>query len=92
MIVFSSHVRQRNVPNLDIVVPLVKQLNVADLLHDILGENVGDNIGLDLDIATVRHIGLFAVDNISGLLGWAGGLRVSSAGWARWVCFFSSKF
>lgn len=58
------NVRQRDVANLDIVVPLVEQLDVADLLDNILGEDVRDDSVLDLDIATVRHFGCVAVENI----------------------------
>lgn len=69
-----SHVRQRDVANLDIVVPLVEQLDVADLLDDILGKDVGDDVVLDLDIATVRHSGCCS-RSISGL--WQAGGRTA---------------
>lgn len=52
-----SNVRQRDVADLDIVVPLVEQLDVADLLDNILGEGVGNDGVLDLDFTTVRHLG-----------------------------------
>lgn len=55
--IYSSNVRQGDVADLDIVVPLVEQLDVADLLNNILGKDVRDDLVLDLDIATVRHFG-----------------------------------
>lgn len=58
-----SNVRQRDVADLDIVVPLVEQLDVANLLDNILGEGVGNDRVLDLDFTAVRHLGLFAVEN-----------------------------
>ncbi|KAK2027416.1 hypothetical protein LX32DRAFT_438387 [Colletotrichum zoysiae] len=47
--------RQRDVPDLNIVIPLVEKLDVADLLDDILGEDIVGAHVLDLDIAAVRH-------------------------------------
>lgn len=52
-----SNVRQRDVADLDIVVPLVEQLDVADLLDNILGEDVGHDRVFDLDFTAVRHLG-----------------------------------
>lgn len=51
------NVRQRDVADLDIVVPLVEQLDVADLLDNILGEDVGHDRVFDLDFTAVRHLG-----------------------------------
>lgn len=51
-----SHVRERDIADLDIVIPLVEQLDVADLLDNVLGEDVRKDGGLDLDIAAVRHV------------------------------------
>lgn len=48
---FRQNVRQRDVANLDIVVPLVEQLDVANLLGDVLGKDVGENV----DITALRH-------------------------------------
>lgn len=52
-----ENVRQRDVADLDIVVPLVEQLDVADLLDNILGEDVGHDRVFDLDFTAVRHLG-----------------------------------
>ena len=49
------NVRQGDVADLDIVVPLVEQLDVANLLHNILGEHLVEGGVLDLDITGVRH-------------------------------------
>lgn len=54
----NRNVRQGDVVNLDIVVPLVEQLDVADLLSNILGKDVGD----DLDITALRHFEYVTVD------------------------------
>lgn len=45
------NVRQGDVANLDIVVPLVEQLDVANLLGDVLGKDAGENV----DITALRH-------------------------------------
>jgi hypothetical protein len=49
-------VSEGDVADLDIVVPLVEELDVADLLDNILGENVREDGVLDLDITAVRHV------------------------------------
>ena len=53
------HVRQGDVPNLDILVaPFVEELRLADFLCHVLGQG-GELLGrLDFDLA-VRHIGDF---------------------------------
>lgn len=56
-----SNVRQGDVADLDIVVPLVEQLDVANLLNDILGKDVVESRALNLDIAAVGHVGCYAV-------------------------------
>ena len=50
--------RQRDISNLDILVgPLVEQLDAANLLGDILGQD-GVALGLlDFDFSGVRHVG-----------------------------------
>lgn len=68
------HVRQGDVADLDIVVPLVEQLDVANLLCDVLGKDIVDSAVLDLDISGVRHFcGLTVVRS-----GTDGGTAVSS--------------
>ena len=51
------NVRQGHVADLDIVVPLVEELDIANLLDNILGEDADESRVLDLDIAAFRHIG-----------------------------------
>lgn len=46
-------VRERDVANLDLIVPLVEQLDGANLLGNILGDDVGG----DLDLHLLRHVG-----------------------------------
>ena len=59
-------VRQRDIANLDIVIPLVEELDVADLLDNILGEHLREGRVLDLDISFFgRHIGGCAVVPLS---------------------------
>ena len=54
----ASNVRQGDVADLDImIVPLVEELDVADLLDNVLGEHLSEGRVLDLDIAAVRHVG-----------------------------------
>jgi len=50
-----SNVRQGDVADLDIVVPLVEELDVANLLDNILGKHLVEGGVLDLDLAVVRH-------------------------------------
>lgn len=53
-----KHVRQRNVPDLNILVaPLVEQLHAALLGQDILGDGLEDRRAFDLDFAVVGHVG-----------------------------------
>lgn len=54
--VLMSNVRQGDVADLDIVVPLVEQLDVANLLHNILGKHLVEGSVLDLDLTGVRHV------------------------------------
>lgn len=50
--------RQGDVADLDILVgPLVEQLDAANLLDDILGQDLVARDGLDLDLSVVRHAG-----------------------------------
>lgn len=49
--------RQRNIPDLDILVtPAVEELDAADLSDDLLGQDLVAG-GLDLNFAVVRHVG-----------------------------------
>lgn len=49
-------VRQRDIPDLDILVaPLVEQLDAANLVGDVLWQNWVALGALDLDFAVVRH-------------------------------------
>lgn len=50
-------VSQGDVADLDIVVPLVEELDIANLLDNILGEHLIEGGVLDLDLAGVRHFG-----------------------------------
>ena len=48
--------RQRNVPNLNILVaPLIEQFHSADLIGDVLGKDLVPVGRLDLDFPVVRH-------------------------------------
>lgn len=50
--------RQGDVADLDILVgPLVEQLDAANLLDDVLGQDLVARDGLDLDLSVVRHAG-----------------------------------
>lgn len=49
-------VSQGDVADLDIVVPLVEELDVANLLDNVLGEHLVEGGVLDLDLAGVRHV------------------------------------
>ena len=52
--VFGATVRQRDIPNLDILVaPLVEQLDAANLARDILWQDLVGLLALDLDFAGV---------------------------------------
>lgn len=52
----AGHIRERDVPDLDVLVaPLVEELGASDLCDDVLGEDWVALDGLDFDLA-VRHI------------------------------------
>lgn len=57
-LVYGAVLRQGDVADLDILVgPLVEQLDAANLLDDVLGQDLDARDGLDLDFAVVRHAG-----------------------------------
>ena len=50
------YLRQRDVPDLNILIaPLIEQLNSADFINDILGENLVPVGRFHLDFTVVRH-------------------------------------
>lgn len=62
--------RQGDVADLDILVgPLVEQLDAANLLDDVLGQDLVAGGGLDLDLSVVRHAGRNLLNRIDELTG-----------------------
>lgn len=64
----SHHSRQGDIPNLDILVaPLVEELDAANLLGNVLGEDGVTLRRLDLDFAGgVRHFGCLVEEGLNG--------------------------
>lgn len=72
--------RQGDVADLNILVgPLVEQLDAANLLDDVLGQDLVARDGLDLDLSVVRHAGRNVVNRIDEIDG-----QVSSKEILRW--------
>lgn len=85
--------RQGDVADLDVLVgPLVEQLDTANLLDDVLGQDLVARDGLDLDLSVVRHAGhklLNRIDETGGLgvveKGRDPSLAVGESGWVGWL-------
>lgn len=72
--------RQGDVADLNILVgPLVEELDAANLLDDVLGQDLVARDGLDLDLSVVRHAGRNVVNRIDEIDG-----QVSSKEILRW--------
>lgn len=53
----TAHVRQRNIPNLNILVaPLVEELDAADFRGNIFGQHREPGRAIDLDFPAVGHV------------------------------------